>query len=80
MCSRRGGYRNEADFRQLEDIGARDLFLRGGMFFSSDRSLGLLAGATLGGGTVINSMVCLEPAQDVRQLWAAAGLEGLDSA
>jgi choline dehydrogenase-like flavoprotein len=74
----RGGYRNEADFRQLEDVGARDLFLRGGMFFSSDGSLGLLAGATLGGGTVVNSMVCLEPPQDVRELWAAAGLEGLD--
>ena len=26
----RGGYRNESDFRQLEDVGARDLFMRGG--------------------------------------------------
>ena len=74
----RGGYRNESDFRQLEDVGARDLFMRGGMFFSSDGSLGLLAGATLGGGTVINSMVCLPPPPEIRSAWTVNGLDGLD--
>jgi GMC oxidoreductase len=57
----RGGYRNEADFRQLEAVGAQELYLRGGLFFSESGSVGLLAGATLGGGTVVNSLVCLRP-------------------
>ena len=74
----RGGYRNEADFRQLEAVGARELYLRGGLFFSESGSVGLLAGATLGGGTVVNSLVCLRPPEEVRQEWAAAGLAGLD--
>jgi choline dehydrogenase-like flavoprotein len=74
----RGGYRNEADFRQLEAVGARELYLRGGLFFSESGSVGLLAGATLGGGTVINSLVCLRPPANVRAEWARAGLAGLD--
>jgi choline dehydrogenase-like flavoprotein len=75
----RAGYRNEADFRQLELVGAQELFLRGGLFFSDTGSVGLLAGATLGGGTVINSMVCLRPPERIRAAWAAAGLAGLDT-
>jgi choline dehydrogenase-like flavoprotein len=76
----RGGYRNEADFRQLEAVGARELYLRGGLFFSESGSVGLLAGSTLGGGTVINSLVCLCPPESIRREWAALGLEGLDGA
>jgi choline dehydrogenase-like flavoprotein len=76
----RGGYRNESDFRQLELVGARELYLRGGLFYSESGSIGILAGATLGGGTVVNSMVCLEPPAEVRSAWAALGLEGLDGA
>lgn len=75
----RAGYRNEADFRQLELVGAQELFLRGGLFFSDTGSMGLLAGATLGGGTVINSMVCLRPPDRIRAEWAAMGLAGLDT-
>jgi choline dehydrogenase-like flavoprotein len=74
----RGGYRNESDFRQLEAVGARELYLNGGLFFSESGSVGLLAGATLGGGTVVNSLVCLRPPASVRQEWAQAGLEDLD--
>jgi choline dehydrogenase-like flavoprotein len=74
----RAGYRNEADFRQLELVGASELYLRGGLFWSEGGTIGLLAGATLGGGTVINSMVCLRPPAEIRAEWAALGLEGLD--
>jgi choline dehydrogenase-like flavoprotein len=76
----RAAYRNEADFRQLELVGAQELFLRGGLFFSDTGSMGLLAGATLGGGTVINSMVCLRPPDRIRSAWASMGLAGLDTA
>jgi choline dehydrogenase-like flavoprotein len=74
----RASYRNEADFRQLEAVGAGELYLHGGLFWSEGGSIGLLAGSTLGGGTVINSMVCLRPPADIRAEWAALGLGGLD--
>jgi choline dehydrogenase-like flavoprotein len=74
----RGAYRNEADFRQLDLVGAEELYLRGGLFFSESGSIGILAGATLGGGTVINSMVCLRPPDRIRAEWARLGLEGVD--
>ncbi|GAA2399431.1 GMC family oxidoreductase [Actinomadura vinacea] len=72
-----GPYRNEADFDQLESTGAR-MYLGGGGLWSEQGEIGLLAGSTLGGGTVINSMVCLRTPMDVRREWASAGLDGLD--
>ncbi|MDY7086413.1 MAG: GMC family oxidoreductase [Actinomycetota bacterium] len=71
-------YRNEADFRQIDALGAAQMFLRGGSLWSTSGQMGVLAGATLGGGTVINSMVCLRTPQHIRELWASYGLEGLD--
>lgn len=72
-----GPYRNEADFDQLESSGA-GMYLGGGGLWSEEGEIGLLAGSTLGGGTVINSMVCLRPPKDIRREWASAGLHGLD--
>jgi choline dehydrogenase-like flavoprotein len=72
-----GGYRNEADFDQLDAKGA-EMFMGGGLVWSEGGELGLLAGATLGGGTVINSLVSLKTPQDIRELWAGLGLDGLD--
>jgi choline dehydrogenase-like flavoprotein len=76
----RAAYLNEADFRQLELVGAQEMYLRGGLFFSESGSMGILAGATLGGGTVINSMVCLRPPGRIRAEWAAMGLPGIKTA
>jgi choline dehydrogenase-like flavoprotein len=73
-----GSYKNESDFRQLEAEGAGQMFLGGGLGWSEGGELGLLAGSTLGGGTVINSMACRPLPDDVRAEWAAAGLEGVD--
>ena len=72
-----GPYRNEADFRQLESV-AGEMYLGGGMVWSEHGELGLLAGSALGGGTVINSMVCLRTPAEIRADWAARGLEGID--
>ena len=72
-----GGYRNEADFRQLEAEGAA-MYLGGGINWSEGGELGLLAGSTLGGGTVINSMACRPTPEEVRAEWAAMGVEGVD--
>jgi choline dehydrogenase-like flavoprotein len=71
-----GPYRNESDFRQIESVGA-EMFLGKGIIWSQDGQLGLLAGSTLGGGTVINSMVCLPTPDEIRADWEAFGLQGL---
>jgi choline dehydrogenase-like flavoprotein len=72
----RGGYNNEQDFRQTE-ASAGALYLRGGVMWSQGGQMGLLAGSTLGGGTVVNSMVCLRTPDEVREAWDAMGVEGV---
>ena len=72
----RGGYNNEQDFRQTE-ASAGALYLRGGVMWSEGGEIGLLAGSTLGGGTVVNSMVCLRTPREVRDAWAELGVEGV---
>lgn len=70
----RGGYHNEQDFRQTE-ASAAALYLNGGLMWSEHGEIGLLAGSTLGGGTVVNSMVCLRTPLEVRRAWADLGLQ-----
>jgi choline dehydrogenase-like flavoprotein len=72
-----GGYRNEADFKQLELPGMFELYLGGGLASSEDGSIALLAGSTLGGGTVVNYMNCIRTPQRIREEWAAMGVEGI---
>jgi choline dehydrogenase-like flavoprotein len=74
-----GGYRNEADFKQLELPGYQELYYGGGLASSEDGSLAILAGQTLGGGTVVNYMNCIRTPDNIRAEWASHGLEGLDS-
>lgn len=73
-----GGYRNEQDFKQLELPGYLELYYGGGLASSESGSIAVLAGQTLGGGTVVNYMNCVRPPERVLGEWAAAGLEGLD--
>lgn len=73
-----GGYRNEADFKQLELPGMFELYLGGGMLSSEDGSIAILAGSTLGGGTVVNYMNCLRTPEPVRREWREHGIEGID--
>jgi choline dehydrogenase-like flavoprotein len=73
-----GGYRNESDFRQLELPGMFELYLGGGLASSEDGSIALLAGSTLGGGTVVNYMNCIRTPQPIREEWAGMGVEGID--
>ncbi|HEV7584697.1 MAG TPA: FAD-dependent oxidoreductase [Solirubrobacteraceae bacterium] len=72
-----GGYRNEADFKQLELPGMFELYLGGGLASSEDGSIAILAGSTLGGGTVINYMNCIRTPEHIRREWAAMGVEGI---
>ncbi|HEY1699625.1 MAG TPA: GMC family oxidoreductase [Trebonia sp.] len=74
-----GPRRDEADLDQV-DLHAAEMFLRGGALWSDSGRLGVLAGAVVGGGTLINSMVCLRTPDPVRRHWAGQGLAGLDTA
>ena len=73
-----GGYRNESDFKQLELPGMFELYLGGGLAASEDGSIAILAGSTLGGGTVVNYMNCIRTPEHIRREWAAMGVEGID--
>src|SRR3954449_940802 len=74
-----GGYFNEADFNQLELPGYQNMYWRGGPTPTADLNVTILAGATLGGGTVINWTNSLKTKPHVREQWAREhGLEGVD--
>ncbi len=72
-----GQYRNESDFKQLELPGMFELYLGGGLAASEDGSIAILAGSTLGGGTIVNYMNCIRTPAHIRAEWEAMGLEGL---
>ena len=61
-----GGYRNESDFNQLEMPGYQELYYGGGLAASEDGSIAILAGSTLGGGTVVNYMNCIRTPEHIR--------------
>ncbi|MBY4039698.1 GMC family oxidoreductase N-terminal domain-containing protein [Rhodococcus fascians] len=75
----KGGYRNEPDLPQLEALSFPNLYLGGGFVWSTDASVGLLAGSTVGGGTTVNSMACLPTPEYVLDEWVEAGMEGASS-
>jgi choline dehydrogenase-like flavoprotein len=74
-----GGYFNESDFNQLELWGYQNLYWRGGYTPTIEGNVQLVAGATLGGGTVVNWENCVRTPPWVREQWAKEhGLDGLD--
>jgi hypothetical protein len=73
-----GAYRSEVDFKQLELPGMLELYLGGGLIGSEDGSISILAGSTLGGGTVVNYMNCLRTPERIRREWAEHGIDGID--
>lgn len=69
-----GGASAPRDYRQLELEASATMMYRGGLALSADSNIGLLAGATLGGGTTINWQNCVRPSDAVRREWAEHGL------
>jgi len=63
-----------------DELAAFDrLYLDHGMASTADLGLPILAGAALGGGTLVNWMTCIEPPAWLRADWAHEhGLEGFD--
>jgi choline dehydrogenase-like flavoprotein len=71
---------SERDYRGLEIEASSTMMYRGGIAVSADGNVGLLAGATLGGGTTINWHNCVKPSDAVRREWAVEhGLTDVDS-
>jgi choline dehydrogenase-like flavoprotein len=73
-----GAYRNESDFKQLELPGYLELYYGGGLAATESGSIAILAGQTVGGGTVVNYMNCVRTPDSILGEWAEHGLEGLD--
>jgi choline dehydrogenase-like flavoprotein len=65
-----------------DELDAYDrLYLDHGLLTTWDGSVTMLAGATVGGGTVVNWMTCIEAPHDVRAEWATThGIDGIDGA
>ena len=73
-----GGYNNEQDFNQLELPGYQELYYGGGLASSESGSIGILAGQTLGGGSVVNYMNCIPTPEHIVAEWSEHGIVGLD--
>jgi choline dehydrogenase-like flavoprotein len=69
-----GEYVPESEMTGSEFEGYARLYLNGGAMASDDGSVGLLAGAVLGGGTTVNYTTAYRTPDDVRDEWARAGV------
>jgi choline dehydrogenase-like flavoprotein len=65
----RGGYHNESDFTHLESDAYSSMYLDGGLNSTTDGGVLMLAGSTLGGGTVINYTTSFPTPDSVREEW-----------
>jgi len=70
-----GGYFDDRDFDGAELKGFARLYSECGFAATRDHSVGLLAGACLGGGTVVNYSTSFRTPEDIREEWAGAGVE-----
>jgi long-chain-alcohol oxidase len=73
-----GDYVPETELDGSEYNGYASLYLNGGAMASQDGGTGLLAGATLGGGTTVNYTTAYRTPEAVRDEWARAGAHGVD--
>ena len=74
-----GAYVPETEMTGRELDGFDRLYLDRGLTATADLGVAILAGSTLGGGTVVNWTTCFAPPEWLRTEWAARhGLEGFD--
>ncbi len=76
----KGGYNSESDFTYQEAQATPELYLKRGLLSTKDLSMFILAGSTLGGGTVINWNTSFRTPDDVLEEWArTSGLSDFTS-
>ena len=68
-----GGYWSERDFDGAERTGLRRLYRGGGASATDDQGVGLIAGACLGGGTVVNYSTSFRTPDEVLEEWERLG-------
>jgi long-chain-alcohol oxidase len=68
-----GGYWSERDFDGAERTGLRRLYRGGGASATDDQGVGLIAGACLGGGTVVNYSTSFRTPEGVLAEWEGLG-------
>ncbi|MDQ3305743.1 MAG: GMC family oxidoreductase N-terminal domain-containing protein [Actinomycetota bacterium] len=74
-----GDYLDDGDFDGGELDGYSRLYLGGGALATADQSVGLYAGACLGGGTVVNFSTCFRTPDEIRAQWAGYGVDAMTS-
>ncbi len=73
----KGGYNHEGNFTLQEAQAMPELFLNRGALATKDLGVIMMAGSTLGGGTVVNWMTCFRTPEDVLAEWdQRSGLSG----
>jgi choline dehydrogenase-like flavoprotein len=73
-----GDYWSERDFDGGERAGLRRLYRGGGAAGTDDQGVGLIAGACLGGGTVVNFTTSFRTPDDVLEEWGGLGFPSAD--
>ena len=73
-----GGYWSERDFDGAERAGLRRLYRGGGASATDDQGVSLIAGACLGGGTVVNYTTSFRTPDDVLAEWEELGFPSAD--
>lgn len=73
----KGGYFGESDFTQVEADASRDLYLYGMTLMTSDLGCRIVAGSTVGGGTVVNYTTSFRAPRPVLDEWAK--VSGVDA-
>jgi long-chain-alcohol oxidase len=68
-----GGYHRESQFSHLEVPTYRDMYLQAALGSTADGATSMLAGATLGGGTVINYTTSFPTPPAIREEWDRVG-------
>jgi choline dehydrogenase-like flavoprotein len=68
-----GGYWSERDFDGAERTGLRRLYRGGGASATDDQGVGLIAGACLGGGTLVNYSTSFRTPRQVLEEWEGLG-------
>ena len=66
----KGGYNSESDFTYQEAQATPELYLKRGLLSTKDLSMFILAGSTLGGGTIVNWNTSFRTPDDVLEEWA----------
>ncbi|MGH2735724.1 MAG: GMC family oxidoreductase N-terminal domain-containing protein [Actinomycetota bacterium] len=76
----KGAYRSESDFHHVEGDAMRELYLYGMTLSTSDGGVLIIAGSTLGGGTVVNYATSFRTPEHVLKQWTeTSGIEAFVS-